>query len=328
MARLLTDNDYLKVTLSDTVRDLIDENHNQWLDAEQAAQLEMASYLNQRYIVSSIFTDTTIYDALKVYYAKSLVQYTEAEYNGLTAYAIGDRVSFEDYIYECIDTAQGISPDNVDFWVKRVLNGSLYYVTLPSDEWDKDTTYEIGDIVWYKNKEYTSTVSNKNIEPSATTSVNIWGSGTTYTISANLVPDIEYKDEITYATNDLVTYKGSKYKALNSTTGNIPTDALNWAVQTTDYEWTYGDNRNALLIRFLLDITAYHFMRSVPARAIPDHIKQAYNGDSADDRGGALGWLKNVAKGFVSADLPEIYSTPLYSIMHGQSRDKQDNLLW
>ena len=48
MARLLTDNDYLKVSLSETVRDLIDANYNQWLDAEQAAQLEMASYLNQR----------------------------------------------------------------------------------------------------------------------------------------------------------------------------------------------------------------------------------------------------------------------------------------
>jgi hypothetical protein len=328
MARLLTDTDYLKVTLSDTVRDLIDSNYNQWLDAEQAAQLEMASYLNQRYIVANIFTDTTLYDPLKTYYAKALVQYSETEYNDLTAYVVGDRVSFDGYIYECYDAAQGISPENTDYWVKRVLDYSLYYVTLPSDEWDKDTTYEVGDVVWYKNKQYTATVSCKNIEPSTTTSVNIWGSGTAYTISANLTPDIEYKDEITYAANDLVTYKGSKYKALNSTTGNLPTDALNWSLETTDYEWTYGDNRNALLVRFLLDITAYHFMRSVPARAIPDHIKQAYNGDSADDRGGALGWLKNVAKGFVSADLPEIYSTPLYSIMHGQSRDKQDNLLW
>jgi chitodextrinase len=330
MARLLTDTDYLKVTLSDTVRDLIDSNYNQWLDAEQAAQLEMASYLNQRYIVSSIFTDTTIYDSLRTYSAKALVQYTESEYNDLTAYTVGNRVSFEGYIYECYLAAQGISPDNTDYWVKRVLDYSLYYVTLPGDEWDKDTTYLAGDVVWYKNKQYTATVSCKNIEPSASTSVNIWGSGTTYTIAANLTPDIEYHDEITYAQFNIVTYMGNKYtyKNIAPTAGNLPTDTNYWDLETTAYEWTKGDNRNALLVRFLLDITAYHFMRSVPARAIPDHIKQAYNGDSADDRGGALGWLKNVAKGFVSADLPEIYSTPLYSIMHGQSRDKQDNLLW
>lgn len=326
MARLLTDNDYLRVSLSSEVRNLIENNYNQWLDAEQAAQVEMASYLNQRYIVSNIFTDTTIYDSIKTYSAKNLVQYTESEYNDLTAYVVGDRVVFDDYIYECYLAAQGISPENTDYWIKRVLNGTLYYVTLPNNEWDKDTTYSSGDIVWYKNKNYTATVSNKNIEP--TSNSGVWGSGTTYTISAGLTPDIEYYNDVTYALNDVVTYMGYKYTAKGATTGNLPTNATYWTSNTELYEWTKGDNRNALLVRFLLDITAYHFMRSVPARAIPDHIKQAYNGDTGNDTGGALGWLKNVAKGLVSADLPEIYSTPLYSIMHGQSRDKQDNLLW
>lgn len=328
MARLLTDSDYLKVTLSQEVRDIIDNNYNQWLDAEQTAQVEMASYINQRYITSQIFTDTTIFDALKTYSAKSLVVYSEDDYNDLTSYVVGNRIVWGGYIYECYLAAQGISPENTDYWVKRVKDGTLYFGTLPSEEWDKDKTYDVDDIVWYKNKQYTATVSNKNIEPSATTSVGIWGDGTTYTISANLTPDIEYHDELTYSLNDVVTYMGNKYTSLGTTQGNLPTDALQWTANTTDYEWTLGDNRNPLLVRFLLDMAAYHFMRAVPARAIPDHIKQAYNGDSADDRGGALGWLKNVAKGFVSADLPEIYSTPLYSIMHGQSRDKQDNLLW
>jgi len=330
MARLLTDNDYLKVTLSQEVRDIINNNYNQWLDAEQAAQVEMASYLNQRYITSQIFTDTTIYSSINTYSAKSLVVYSEDDYNDLTSYVVGDRVVWDGYIYECYQAAQGISPENTDYWVKRVQDGTLYHGTLPSEEWDKDESYVAGDIVWYNNKQYTATVSNKNIEPSATTSTGIWGSGTTYTIAANNTPDIEYHDEITYNQWNIVTYMGSKYtyKSIAPTSGHLPTDTNYWDLETTDYEWTLGDNRNALLVRFLLDITAYHFMRSVPARAIPDHIKQAYNGDSADDRGGALGWLKNVAKGFVSADLPEIYSTPLYSIMHGQSRDKQDNLLW
>lgn len=330
MARLLTDSDYLKVTFSDEVLKIIDEHYNQWLDAEQSAQVEMASYLNQRYITANIFTDTTIYDSLSTYYAKALIQYFETDYDETTAYVVGDRVSFDGYIYECIQNGEGISPENTSYWVKRVENGSLYYVTLPNEEWDKDTTYAVDDIVWYKNKNYTATVSNKNIEPSATTSVGVWGSGTTYTINAGLTPDIEYHDEITYSQNNIVTYRGSKYtyKNLASTAGHLPTDINYWDLETTAYEWTKGDNRNALLVRFLLDITAYHFLRSVPARAIPDHIKEAYNGNSADDRGGALGWLKNVAKGLVSADLPEIYSTPLYSIMHGQSRDKQDNLLW
>lgn len=328
MARLLTDSDYLKVTLSNDVRDIINDHFNQWLDAEQAAQVEMASYLKQRYIVNQIFTDTSLFDSLRVYSAKNLIIYFESEYNDLTSYLVGDRISFNDYIYECIQAAQGISPDNTSYWVKRVLNNSLFYGALPSNEWDKSTTYAVNDIVWYLNKKYTATTSNKNIEP--TSNSGIWGSGVTYTIPAGLIPDIEYHNEITYSQFDVVTYKGNKYtyKNLLSASGHLPTDVNYWDLETTSYEWTYGDNRNPLIVRFLLDMTAYHFMRSVPARAIPEHIKEAYNGNSADDRGGALGWLKNIAKGMVSIDLPEIYATPLYSIMHGQSRDKQDNLLW
>lgn len=326
MARLLTDYDYKKVTLSDTVRSLITDNYNQWLDAEQAAQLEVLSYISQRYISNEVITNTTVWDSTRLYYAKNLVQYHESDWNDLTTYAVGDRINWKGYIYECIATVTGNAPDNTTYWVKRVQDYTFYFGTLRSEEWDKDTTYAVGDIVWYLNKTYTCVQANKNLLP--TDYAGAWGSGVTYTIAANSNPDIEYNAAITYATNDYVTYQGNLYKALNTTTGNLPTDALNWNAETVDPLWTLGDNRNALLVRFLLDITAYHFMRSVPARAIPDHIKEAYNGNSPNETGGAIGWLKSVSKGLVNADLPEIYATPLYSIMHGQSRDKQDNLLW
>lgn len=333
MARLLTDKDYLKVTLSDTVRELITEHYNQWLDAEQAAQLEAASYLSQRYITNQIFTNTTTFDSLITYKAKNLVEYTESEYNQATSYSVGNRVKFLPpdsevyYIYECISAAEGIAPDNTTYWVKCVQDKTMYFVTNPAEDWDKDADYAVGDEVFYLDKVYTAVVANNNIIPSSNTGV--WGSGTSYSISAGLNPDIEYHTEITYALNDKVTYKGNLYTAKGTTTGNLPTNGTYWTAETDSYEWTLGDNRNQLIVRFLLDITLYHFMRSVPARAIPDHIKEAYNGNSAQETGGAIGWLKNVAKGMVNADLPELVATtPNYSIMHGQARDKQDNQLW
>lgn len=328
MARLLTNKDYNKVTQSDAVRELIADNINQWLDAEQAAQLEMASYLKQRYIINQIFTDTTSYDETVQYSAKNLIQYHEADWSDLTTYSgyadwvdgttysatntvnylgyrytsLGngntfvptdatkwakgnktDRVNYKGYIYECNAVTTGFVPTNTTYWTLICEDYTLYYVTLPNEEWDKATTYAVGDTIWFLNKNYTALESSLNILPTANS--NVWGTGTTYTISAGIFP------------------------------------------QDTDY-WTLGDNRNALLVRLLLDITAYHFMRSVPARAIPDHIKEAYNGNSPLETGGAIGWLKNVSKGLVSTELPEIIALPLYSVMHGQSRDKQDNLLW
>ncbi len=281
--RLLTDADLLKVKLSDSVQNLIDEYYSQWLDAEQVAQKEMASYLAQRYITASIFTDTSIYDDTVVYYAKSLVCLSADDWDENETYALDDLVLYEGKIYKSLGTPQGTLPTNEDDWEYICDNLTLFYGILPSDEWDKDTEYAIGDIVWYNNKEYTAVAANTNILP--TSSAAIWGSGTAYAIP-------------------------------------VATSPLD-----TDY-WTRGDNRNPQIVRYLLDIAAYHFLRAVPARAVPDIIKEAYNGNSSVETGGAIGWLKNVSKGNVNADLPEIYSAPLYSIMHGQAKDKQDNQLW
>lgn len=326
MARFLTDNDYLKVSLSESVRELIEENYNEWLNAEQVAMKEMISYIKQRYDTDTVFVGTTVFNYSYTYKAKRLVSYTEDEYNELTAYSVGDRVSYDGYIYQCIQAAQGIKISNEAYWVQRVKDGTLYHGTTPEADWDKDTSYEVGDVVFYKDKTYTAVQSNKNILPTSSTA--IWGSGTAYTIAADQTPDIEYHEEITYALNDKVTFEGLTYKAKGATVGNLPTNATYWEEQADYYVWTLGDNRNELLVRFLLDMANYHFMRAIPGNAIPIHVKEAYNGNSPSEVGGAIGWLKNVGKGTVSCDLPEKYASPLYSIMHGSTADKRDNQLF
>lgn len=331
MARLLTDTNYLGVTLSENVRNLIDEFHNQWLDSEQVAQAEMISYLAQRYITGQVFTDTRTWSLTPLYKAKNLVQYTEAEWSDLTTYsgyaawvstttyaatntvnyrgyrytslvngntgnaptdatkwAKGnktDRVNYKGYIYEANATTTGFVPTNTTYWTYITEDNSMYFVTLPNDEWDKATTYAAGDVVWFLDKNYTCLKANYNLNPSDATNVAFWGSGTAYALAAAILPD-----DTTY--------------------------------------WTKGDNRNPLIVRYLLDISAYHFMRAVPARGIPEHIKEAYNGNDPMDRGGAIGWLKRVASGEINADLPEIIVTQGLAISYGNSRTKQDNFLW
>jgi hypothetical protein len=332
MARLLTDTNIKGVTLSENVRNLIDEFKNQWLDSEQVAQAEMISYLSQRYIIDQVFTNTSTWLTTILYKAKNLIQYHEADWSDLTTYsgyaawvstttysatqtvnyrgyrytslgngntfvptdatkwskgAKTDRVNYKGYIYEsnAVGGETGYVPTNTTYWTLITEDYSLYYVTLPYDEWDSETTYAAGDQVWFLDYTYTCLKANSNLNPSDSANVAIWGSGTAYALAAAILPD-----DTTY--------------------------------------WTKGDNRNQLIVRFLLDISAYHFMRAVPARGIPEHIKEAYNGNDPMDRGGAIGWLKRVAAGEINADLPEIIITQGLAFTGGSSRAKQDNFLW
>jgi hypothetical protein len=76
----------------------------------------------------------------------------------------------------------------------------------------------------------------------------------------------------------------------------LPTDTLSWLE---------GDNRNEQLKACLIDIALYHLHSRINPRNIPELRKERYDGNSPEQKGGAIGWLKNVAHGLVNADLPE-----------------------
>ncbi|HUH35135.1 MAG TPA: phage protein Gp36 family protein [Moheibacter sp.] len=58
-----------------------------------------------------------------------------------------------------------------------------------------------------------------------------------------------------------------------------------------------GDERNALVVLYMIDITLYHLHSNIAADNIPELRIIRYNA--------AKDWLKAVAKGDVSPDLPE-----------------------
>lgn len=274
MPRLLRDKDLSKVTKSDSLQELITEYRNEWLDSEQVAQAEMISKLTQRYNMTKVFTNTTVWDSLLVYKAKNLIEYTAAEFNETTAYVVANRVLYNGKIYACTVNSTGFLPTNKTYWTYLVDDKTLYFGLTPNTEFNIETTYAIGNVVFYNDVNYTALKPSKGILPGSNTSV--WGSGVAYSIPANTLP-------------------------------------------TNTAYWTLGDNRNPLLIRFLLDMTRYHFERSIPARNVSDLIKEAYNGNGANELGGAIGWLKRVAAGTDNADLPKIIPTQGLSIQYGDS---------
>jgi len=283
MARLLRDNDYLRVIQSDNLAQIIESNQQTKLDVEQSAQSEMISYLAQRYLINSIFTDTKAFDVTATYNGKQLVEWTASAFSASTVYTTGQYVVYNGNIYKSIagSTAHAF---NASEWTLKAADKSLFYVTLPEDEYVNTTSYVLGDKVYYNNIEYTCLLNCKGILPTET---GFWSVGSAYTLTAT------YPDDTT--------------------------------------KWTEGDNRNQQIVMYLLDITLYHLHSRINPRNIPDLRKERYDGNNATQNGGAIAWLKRVASGDITADLPQILPEQGLSIRWGNSNGsttKTSNQLW
>lgn len=188
MARLLRDLDYLRVIQSDNLSQIIEANQQVKLDVEQSAQAEMISYLAQRYKVSEVFSDTTVFSDSVVYYGKNLVEYTESAFNAASTYSQGDRVVYLSKIYEA-KTAIAAGVFNAANWTYICADKALFYAKLPYSQYNPETSYEIGVTVWFENKIHTSLQKCKNIDPS---NAAFWGTGTDYSFSCQLPDDTNY----------------------------------------------------------------------------------------------------------------------------------------
>jgi hypothetical protein len=283
MARLLRDQDYLRVVQADNLAQIIESNEQIKLDVEQAAMAEMKSYLTQRYLVNQIFQDLKTFDVSASYTGKQLIQWTATAFSAATVYTTGQYVLQAGNIYKSI-AGSAAHAFNVAEWTFKAVDKTLYYVTLPFSEFEMLRSYVVGDEVYYDNRLYTCLIASKGISPLNT---SFWSAGASYTLTA--------------------TY---------------PDDAS---------KWTQGDNRNQQIVLYLLDITLNHLHSRINPRNIPDLRKERYDGNNALQTGGAIGWLKRVSSGDITADLPQIMPQQGMSIRWGNSDGstiKTSNQLW
>lgn len=281
MPRLLRNNDYGKLIQTDNLEQIISDNYNWLHEAEQAAQAEMISYMVQRYNTDKIFTDTTVFDIDATYYGKNLVEYTADAFDYATIYNTGDRVVYEDKIYEAKGASPayaGIEPTDTDYWEFICNDKTLFYAKLPNQEWNATTKYAVGAEVWYNDIVYTCIVASQGNLPNE--NPEKWEAGITYSFD-----------------------------------GVLPTDTT---------KWTKGDNRNQQIVMYLIDITLYHIHARINPRNIPELRMVRYDGNNASQNGGAIAWLKRVADGIITADLPSLIPTQGLSIQWG-SNTKNNN---
>ena len=186
MARLLRDNDYKRLIQDDNLLQVIESNQSIKLDVEQSAQAEMISYLSQRYIVNSVFTNTSTYSNSITYKGKNLVEYTETAWGNATTYGLTTRVSYKDKIYVCILASTGFAPTNTTYWTYVCEDKALFYITLPNPEYNNSTTYSVGDVIWYNDYVYTNLIACTGVLPNNT---EFWtASVSPYTVTAGTLP--------------------------------------------------------------------------------------------------------------------------------------------
>ena len=279
MARLLRDLDYLRVIQSDNLAQIIESNQQTKLDVEQSAQSEMIGYLTQRYITNQIFTDTKLFDINATYNGKQLVEWTAPAFSATTVYVDGIFVVYNGYIYKALSSIPA-GAFNANDWTQICLDKTLFYAIYQNSEYSNVVTYNIGEIVYYNNIDYTCTTSCVGILP---TNSQFWVAGAAYTVPYGY-PDV---DDFKY--------------------------------------WKQGDNRNQQIVMYLLDITLYHLHSRINPRNVPDLRKERYDGNSPTQSGGAIAFLKRVASGDVTADLPQILPQQGMSIRYGSAVAKQTN---
>jgi hypothetical protein len=193
-------------------------------------------------------------------------------------------------------------------------------------------TYSAGNRVLYNGKIYSSIAGNV---PQAFTPANWTYITEDLTLYYSKTPNAEWNYTTSYSFGDIVWYNDISYTAKSDNTGVLPTDTNTWtagsAYSFSGYYpdnatyWTKGDNRNQLIVMYLIDITLYHLHARINPRNTPELRYVRYDGNNALQTGGAIGWLKKVASGDITADLPVIYALQGNRIRYGSIQKNINN---
>lgn len=345
---LLTD--YLELISQTALDQITDSDMGRVTRMELEAIGEMKSYLSQRYNVDVAFADLNNFNIASVYNVGNRVKWTVSEVysnqatwvtsnvsgvfntgelvtadNGATGqlvgligantflaltgdwatavsitgnvtgetadiatvavYVVGDLVvGSDDNIYLCaVDTLLNPISNPTEWGTALAANDSLFYNISPALSYNGDMVYQVGNTVVFM--------------------------GYVYTAKRTVVPGFQPLR----ADGTVDTYYWNQGAAATTTTGILPSNTTYWAP---------GDNRDQQLVQHCIDICLYHLHARINPRNIPELRMVRYDGNGPDQKGGAIGWLKNVAAGKINANIPQRYefgTVPGVSIAYGNS---------
>ena len=194
-------------------------------------------------------------------------------------------------------------------------------VELTAPTYSTTSTYNANNLVVYSGSVYSSVSGSTGVLPSTgTTDWNYLAKD--HSLFYVTQPAQSYKANTTYAAGSVVFYNDVIYTALTQTTNVMPDSntsiwvgglpySVTGILPTNTAVFTAGDNRNAIILMFMLDIVLYHLSSRLNPQNVPQLRSVRYDNAGANQKGGAIGWLKMVADGNINAGLPEIIATPV-----------------
>lgn len=140
-----------------------------------------------------------------------------------------------------------------------------------------------------------------------------------YDTAKEFKPIITHDETDVYLESERVIDNDILYYALQDVPASTPI--------TDGTYWKKGDSRNNALVQVLVVVVLYNIYSRLNGSEIPNWLQVMYDGGDPQQRGGKLGYLKDIRKGTVQIDLdllPEVESGETQSgnsIAFGNAKD-------
>lgn len=178
--------DYWRGIQKDLLTQIVSGEYSYLTQDEAASVAEAKSYLVQKYDTSVEFQDTKLYDYNTTYKGRQRFYLDATAYSVSSTYALHSLTLYNGYVY--LNTSAITTPEdwNAAHWTQLGQRYAIYYIDTINPIFDFYTSYNVGDLVWYKDKTYTCIVDNTGYFPDA--NPYYWGTGTSYSIAGSQFP--------------------------------------------------------------------------------------------------------------------------------------------
>lgn len=212
-------------------------------------------------------------------------------------------------------------------------------VVMDAPAWVQGTTYAVGSWVSYQGWAYRLLTLTGYLNTVAPSTSSTWECLLKNDSIYTALPDgPEFKYLKSYIAGDIIVHGGKAYTCIKDTLYNFPNNTTYWTLtgagaplstapepdKTLSTGWVRKDPRNPGLVMALADVVLYHLHSRINPRNIPEIRAIRYDGNSPEQTGGAMGWLKRGIKDSITLDLmplPKEVSKNLPS--YGNSNPKQ-----
>ena len=193
---LKLDDYYVSISNTELNQILRDDDNNRIL-AEDAVLYEIKGYLGTKYKTDNVFKPLIVWDRTRNYKIGERLYLNATTYVGATTYNTYTTVLYNGSVYECILTTTGNLPTNATYW--RLLGEKGYYYPVAL-AYNGVTSYVAGNVVSYLGYNYVNISDCTEILPTETAYWSVAskiGEYYDYTIALNQLPS-----NTTYWTNE------------------------------------------------------------------------------------------------------------------------------